>query len=159
MGKGVYNGSSAQGIMFWLTTDYFVDCDIDEFVQYRVNDEDWWKTTVHYKDYSYELKTRHFNLNVHAKKIVEYLIEQRIEGFKYKVTNNELWKAVSKLNEHVDMLDKMTYYIPEKDLYELNVTVLDQTTTYLYKESTGANPAVQADFLKDFKSKRPELFL
>lgn len=159
MGKGNYRGSKEDSIMFWLTTDYNVNCDIEPFHTYEINGDKWWKTNIHYEDYSYELKTRHFNMNIHAKDIVNHLSEYGPKDFKYLKSDCRIWEAIKQLLPYDNVKIGNTYYIPKKFKIEQEIIINGKPLCYYHNKNAYETEKGAYDMMKFYRENVPEIFL
>ena len=82
MGKGNYRGDTHEIVMFFTTKDGGFDVDLTPFVKDTIETYDpdlnrtvlHWTSNVTFKEYCFQLKTTHFNINVLAEKIKNHLI-------------------------------------------------------------------------------------
>lgn len=90
MGKGNYRGTPAECIMYFLTNDYNVDCELTNFKVVEKTKKESRKagqisvTRVKWKDYSFELRTSHFNIDILAEDIIKHLSKANLPDFCYK---------------------------------------------------------------------------
>lgn len=136
MGKGNYRGETHEMVMFFTTKDGGFDVDLTPFVKedeptYDKNSKrkaNHWVSTVTFKDYSFQIRTTHFNINILAEYIQDHMIAQKHPEFAYKIENpyNALTKhyfdeSFMKFSYNLDR--KETLYNPVKDEY---------TTRYIF---------------------------
>lgn len=163
MGKGSYGSDkSNESIMYW-TTDAGFDVDISPFIKSEKKEKTehgWysyvWRATVTFGNYSYELATSSFNMNILADDIKKHLLEQNLPDFTYKLESFILTRQYYEetRGKFSTMLDrKETLYNPVKDTYYTKYLLRNEKYqteaefTYIHKGSP--DYYVRGDFTKE----------
>jgi hypothetical protein len=145
VGKGNYNGTVAESIMYWTTSSGF-DVDITEFVKSeekkRIKPTNYlgyyWTATVTFKDYSYEIETTHFNINILAESIKEHLIEIKHPDFSYKIDHHNplTQKYFEELHYKFgyDVKREETVYNPVRNHYTTRYQIVTKDTQWKYRD-------------------------
>jgi hypothetical protein len=144
MGKGKYGSDKInESVMYW-TTDSGFDVDISEFVKHNREKPDKhgckyiWKATVTFKDYSFELETSHFNINMFEDQIKEHLIEINHPEFAYKIDHHNplTQKYFEELSYKFgyDVKREETLYNPVKNHYTTRYQIVTKDSQWKYRD-------------------------
>lgn len=145
MGKGKYGSDkSNESVMFW-TTDSGFDVDISPFIKsekQEMTENGWksyvWTATVTFKDYSYQLKTSHFNMNILADDIKQHLMDIKHPDFAYKIDyhNPLTQKYFEELSDKFgyDVKREETLYNPVKNHYTTRYQIVTKDVQWKYRD-------------------------
>ena len=145
MGKGNYRGDTHEIVMFFTTKDGGFDVDLTPFVKDTIETYDpdlnrtvlHWTSNVTFKEYSFQLKTTHFNINVLAEKIKNHLIDIKHPEFSYKIPDSyhKLGKRFfdeTHFRFGYALNNKLTTYNPVKDEYQYYYNLDGETIVYSF---------------------------
>jgi hypothetical protein len=141
MGKGDCRGTAAEMIMYFLTNDYHVDCDLMDFeVTNKIGTSKSHTALVKWKNYSYQLTTNHFNINKLVDDIITDLSLANLEDFCYKPQRDtpmrmDAWNVLGEKfgRKRVDV--GWVYHYPAKDEWHLTVKLLGRDLKYIHQGS------------------------
>lgn len=163
MGKGNYRGDTHEIVMFFTTKDGGFDVDLTPFVKDTIETYDpdlnrtvlHWTSNVTFKEYSFQLKTTHFNINVLAEKIKNHLIDIKHPEFSYKIdkafdviTNHYYDESFIKFAYNLVIID--TLYNPVTDEYKTYYNFDGRDIEYVHKGDPSKYKC--GDFLKFVKN-------
>lgn len=132
MGKGNYYGNVSESIMYFLTKDYEVDIDIEDPIKMEKY------TLIKYRfiNNTFELKTKHHNINILAKQIIDTVSNANLEDFTYKIDSMNPLRSdtISVLFEkfHGKVSVGDTYYNPSKNRFIQKVTIYNKKDEYIH---------------------------
>lgn len=130
--------------MFWTTGAGF-DVDISEFIKSEKKEmieHGWtshvWTATVTFKDYSYEIKTSHFNINILANEIKKHLMDINHPEFAYKIDHHNplTQKYFEELSPKFgyDVKREETVFNPVKNHYTTRFQIVTKEVNYKYRD-------------------------
>lgn len=132
MGKGNYYGNASESIMYFLTKDYEVDIDIEN----PINMGNYSLIKYTFNNNNFELKTKHFNINMLAKQIIDTVSNADLEDFTYKINSMNPLRSdtISVLFEkfHGKVSVGNTYYNPSKHRFIQKVTIYNKKDEYIH---------------------------
>jgi len=164
MGKGIYGGeNSNESVMYW-TTDHGFDVDISPFIKSENKERTehgWmchvWRATVTFGDYSYELATSHFNMNILADDIKAHLLSKNFPNFSYKIDgHNDITKQYyeevrGKFGSSLERKD--TRYNPVRNIYTTEYELRDDNwqveSKFSYIHRGNPDTHIKGDFFKE----------
>lgn len=136
MGKGKYDGSIADSIMFFATRDFGVDLEVGPYFD---RDGD---TVIPYSwdSLEFEYKTNGFNINIIVAAMIKTISKEKIQGFKYKVDSynplrNDAYSIFNEKFGHCNWTIEQTWYRPACDEYILDITLQYKKMEYIHKGS------------------------
>lgn len=143
MGKDDYGSDKTNEVIMYWTTDAGFDVDISEFVRSENEEKtkNGWKSyfhtaTVTFKDYSWELKTSHFNLNLLADEIKQHLIDIKHPEFAYRIDHHNplTQKYFEELSPRFgyDVKREETVYNPVKNEYTTRYQMVEKDNQWRY---------------------------
>jgi len=164
MTKGNYRGTAAEMIMYFLTSDYDVTCNLTNFeVIGKRGSCNLSTTTVKWNDYSFDLTTKHFNIRILAEDIIKHLSNANLDNFKYKPKEDtpmrmDSWYVLREKFGKDRVNIGWVYHYPSKDEWHLDIKLAGKDIIYIHKGNPYGKDH-KIDIGKYFMKKYPEYLM